>query len=185
MSPIGLGAKTFFMFLLKSFSNVVFGTGNDTLVQLPSGKFYYIDPTASESKKLVYSKASISIKQTSAKFNYEMLITNTPDSNTEEFEDFEASFLIDKMLLVNFTGNRITWKDLEDNLNCRGWEFIVDSSSNKVAIKLFEDTLVGCMFEREYKKVPSELEVQNFIESFSIQVKNFNLGVWKNVCKSF
>jgi hypothetical protein len=93
------------MFLLKSLGNIVFGKGDGTLVQLPNGSFYYLNPIENESRQLIYKECTASIKRTSMAFNYELVISQVLEEGEENFEeenvmkDSEASFLIDRCLL--------------------------------------------------------------------------------------
>jgi hypothetical protein len=138
------------MFLLKSLGNVIFGRGEGELVQLPSGKFYYHSSTAE--KQQVYAEASIAVKKTSTPFQYELVISSKMSEDDEDMEDAEASFLIDRCLVFKAEGHSLTWLDIEDDAGKAKWEFVVDSSSTAVSIDLFEETVVGCMFERFHQK---------------------------------
>jgi hypothetical protein len=156
------------MFLLKSLGNVIFGRGEGELVQLPLGKFYYHSITAE--KQLVYDEASIAVKKTSTPFQYELVISNKVAEDDEDMEDAEASFLIDRCLVFRAEGHCLTWADLEDDSGKAKWEFQVDSSSTSVSIDLFEETIVGCMFERFHQKsheAASTGELSKFIDELN------------------
>lgn len=152
----------------------MFGKGDGVLVQLPLGKFYYLDPNGKESKKLVYKECSISIRKTAVQFNYELCINQINDealeSDAEMLEDSEASFLIDQCLLFRINGKRMTWADLADEKNKCQWEFIV-SDANSVTMDLFEETIVSCMFERAHQKPhdsATDLEMTTFLNKLKL-----------------
>ncbi|KAJ2985359.1 hypothetical protein HDV02_000600, partial [Globomyces sp. JEL0801] len=142
------------MFLLKSIGNIVFGNNDGSLVQLPSGKLFYLDPNATQTRHQVFRDASMSIRKTDSPFNYELLVTRVFEEGEQELEaesenqeedllhDFEASFLIDQCLLFTVEGSKFIWADLEDETRTCGWEYVVDVSSNQTSIDLFFETMM-------------------------------------------
>ena len=95
------------MFLLKSLSSVIFGQNQNSLVQLPSGKFY----TASNT--VVFPKATATVMKTSKEFAYQLVVTAL---ESEDLDD-SKEFLIDKVLCFKLEGDAFIWTVPIDPLN--------------------------------------------------------------------
>ncbi|KAI8897366.1 VID27 cytoplasmic protein-domain-containing protein [Globomyces pollinis-pini] len=187
------------MFLLKSIGNIVFGNNDGSLVQLPSGKLFYLDPNATQTRHQVFRDASMSIRKTDSPFNYELLVTRVFEEGEQELEaesenqeedllhDFEASFLIDQCLLFTVEGSKFIWADLEDETRTCGWEYVVDVSSNQTSIDLFFETMMSCMYERAFKKSAQdalELSIKSFTNQVQLEAKEASIGVWQPKSKT-
>ncbi|KAJ3273273.1 hypothetical protein HDV01_004631 [Terramyces sp. JEL0728] len=168
--------------------SLVFGQGDGTVVSLPSGKLFYLDPTSNESKKLIYNDATIAVKSTGTPFNYELLITKSEDSDNHadddhELNDFEASFLIDAQLMLKRDRFRIIWADIEDESGVCGWEYNVDSTIPGSNVDLFEEAVHYSMMERQFKKPKDEItsnEYARYVQHYRERVAQTSIGAWKS-----
>ncbi|KAJ3278536.1 hypothetical protein HK104_002249 [Borealophlyctis nickersoniae] len=177
------------MFLLKSLGGLVFGKADADLVQLKNGQLFRLDASNPKGvRELVFKDAVATIRRTTTPFNYMLVITRVYEEGEEELganedpddllddERDERSFLIDEVLLFRRVGGRsgphsIAWADAEDASgsvgSVRGWEFAVDPSTNETTVRMFEETVYGCMFERKFGKSQdgsSDEEQTRFLE---------------------
>ncbi|KAJ3314655.1 hypothetical protein HDV04_005661 [Boothiomyces sp. JEL0838] len=175
------------MFLLKAVGNLVFGQAEGTEASLPSGKLFYLDPSSTESKKLIYTDANIVVKSTSTPFNFELLISKSEEANNyadedNELNDFEASFLIDAQLLFKRDHYKLVWADIEDESGICGWEFVVDSTIPGTNVDLFEEAVYYSMLRRQLSKDKDDItpnEYRNFVLAYKERVAQSSVGVWK------
>ncbi|KAK6097628.1 Vacuolar import and degradation protein 27 [Batrachochytrium dendrobatidis] len=94
------------MFLLKSLGNIVFGENESSLIELKSGQLFYLDPSSTKSSRLlIFRDASLSVRRTTTKFNYQLVVTRIYEEGEAELDaadqddlDDEHSFLLDSLL---------------------------------------------------------------------------------------
>ena len=180
------------MFLLKSLGNIVFGKTDGSLIEMPSGKLFYLDPSSpKESRKPVFRDSMLSVRKTSLSHNYQLVVTRISDEWEEEllneleddqFKDDEHSFLIDPVLLFRTVkDSSFIWADTADQTGTCGWEFVCQSS-NQVTIKLFEEVLFTCMFERSLgksKDAATDAELNAFVVEQQCRAAASSIGVWR------
>ncbi|KAJ3324713.1 hypothetical protein HDV06_005971 [Boothiomyces sp. JEL0866] len=151
-------------------------------------KLFYLDPSSPESKKLIYTDASIVVKSTSTPYNFELLISKSDDADNyvdeeNELNDFEASFLIDVQLLFKRDRFRLQWADIEDESGICGWEFLVDSTIPGSNVDLFEEAVHYSMMQRKLKKPKDDItrnDFESFVSSYAKTVSQSSVGVWKS-----
>jgi hypothetical protein len=162
------------MFLLKGLSSIVFGSdasGDErgSLLQLPEGELWYNNPMDYKaSRRLIYPRASMTLVRTSSPFNYQLLVTRILEDGEQELleeesveEETQRSFLVDAVLKLRVVGSEtdcaFVWFDLDHPSRICSWEFVAEKSkTNSTTLKLFEETLYQCMYERQYAKHRSE-----------------------------
>ncbi|KAJ1339584.1 hypothetical protein BSLG_005831 [Batrachochytrium salamandrivorans] len=106
------------MFLLKSLGNIVFGENESSLIELKSGQLFYLDPSSTKSSRLlIFRDASLSVRRTTTKFNYQLVVTRIYEEvklngccGSDDLDD-EHSFLLDSLL-------RFDWFQKERLLQC-------------------------------------------------------------------
>ncbi|KAJ3035231.1 hypothetical protein HDV00_004139 [Rhizophlyctis rosea] len=167
------------MFLLKAVSNIVFGKTDDNLIQLPSGQLFRLDPSNPKGgRELIFKDAAATIRRTTTPYNYILVITRVyeegedelnkdesddPDELLGDEDNDEKSFLIDEVLRFRRLGGRagpqsLMWAEASDVVEkstsgmIRGWEFAIDPSTAESTARLFEETIFGCMYERQFRK---------------------------------
>ncbi|KAH6566409.1 hypothetical protein BASA60_009488 [Batrachochytrium salamandrivorans] len=97
------------MFLLKSLGNIVFGESEGSLIELKAGQLFYLDPSSTKSSRmLMFRDATATVRRTTSKFNYQLVITRVYEEGEAELAadsqddsdnlDDEHSFLLDSVL---------------------------------------------------------------------------------------
>ncbi|KAJ3054891.1 hypothetical protein HK097_000467 [Rhizophlyctis rosea] len=194
------------MFLLKAVSNILFGKTDDNLIQLPSGQLFRLDPSNPKGgRELVFKDAAATIRRTTTPYNYTIVITRVyeegedeldrnesddPDDLLGDGDNDEKSFLIDEVLRFRRLGGRtgpqsLIWAEASDVVDksnkgfIRGWEFAVDPSTADSTSRLFEETIYGCMFERQHSVShadASDADFANYVEKVKAAAAGCPIG---------
>ena len=177
------------MNLIRTLGDLVFGKQDEVLVQIPSGQFYYLDPShPSMTKKLLYRTSSLSIKRTGTRYQYQLIASNRDED--DDVLDIETSFLVDSCLCFRLvTSNdrsspRLIWADINDDTGTCGYEFLTDADCPQVTLQLFEEALFSCMYERTHQLAHDQVSHQE-LASYMSELRDLgltsNVGIWKKV----
>ncbi|KAL2916295.1 Vacuolar import and degradation protein 27 [Polyrhizophydium stewartii] len=187
------------MFLLKSLGNIVFGSAEGNLIELPSGQLFYLDPSSTKaSRTLVFRDAKATVRRTGSKFNYQLVVTRVFEEgeaeleteladNEDELPDDEQVFLIGGVMLFHMQpaakGHKFVWADVSDETGTCGWEFVPDAAAvNAVTCKLFEEVVYSCMFEQSRMQAKSdvpEAEFTAYVDRVQRLAAESNIGSWR------
>ncbi|KAJ3412789.1 hypothetical protein HDV05_000256 [Chytridiales sp. JEL 0842] len=159
------------MFLLKTIGSIVWGKADNSLVQIPEGELYKINPPGSKvAKTLLFKDCSATVKRTNVPHNYQIVITRIFDEGEDE-DDLDAEtefmFLIDEVLRFKRTGGKMgtsgnqpwcfSWLDPLDDSKSTGYEFIPNSSNTtETTVATFEMVVYQSMYERRSGKDHTE-----------------------------
>ncbi|RXK41108.1 cytoplasmic protein [Tremella mesenterica] len=133
---------------------------NPDLVQLSAGQLYHLRPSPTRTERIcIYKDAVATIRRTDVKFQYQLVVAQAYEEGDEQDDtddaeiDDEKSFLVDVALQFRFgeiDGDwNCTWRDIdgEDQL----WEFVSSKSVPLATNKLFELTILNCVYERKHQ----------------------------------
>ncbi|GMK58006.1 hypothetical protein CspeluHIS016_0500380 [Cutaneotrichosporon spelunceum] len=150
------------MNVLKSLFGQMWGNpSNPELIQIDAGQLYLVRPDSIKgSRECIFTDCVATIRRAGVEFQYQLVVTRAyqegevpPDEDAES--DQERVFLIDEALGFRFgslDGDAIVaWRDMSGDEGDL-WEFIANKSVGKAQCKLFEITLLRCMYERKYSE---------------------------------
>ncbi|KAI8930382.1 VID27 cytoplasmic protein-domain-containing protein [Entophlyctis helioformis] len=194
------------MFLLRSLGNIVFGSADGNLIELPSGQLFFLDPSnPTATRSLVFRDARAAVRRTPSKHNYQLVVTRIfeegeAELDDEAVDDDEHTFLIDSVLLLRnkppapvsaiaalskpkMQLPSLIWADTTDDTGTCGWEFVPDAAAtNDVTVQLFEEIVFTCMFERAHLKSKAEAtdaDLQAFVARVQRAAAESSVGVWR------
>ncbi|TPX54931.1 hypothetical protein PhCBS80983_g05678 [Powellomyces hirtus] len=186
-------------FLFRNINNLMFGNkASESLVEIPTGQFYKIDPYDAKSvKEVVFRDASATIRRTTTAFQYQLVITRVyaegeDQGDDDDVLDDEYTFLLDPALRFQRVKSRagpfsLEWADPQDVTGARGWEFEIDPSVAELTQSLFEDTAYTCMYERKVGKShasSTDEELSAFVEQVKASATANPIGQKKDLLQT-
>jgi hypothetical protein len=164
------------MFLLKTIGNIVWGKADNSLVQIPEGEFYRINPPGSKvPRTLLFKDCSATVKRTNVPHNYQIVISRVFEEGEEDVEEedldeeTEYMFLIDEVLRFKRTGGKqgsskdakndpwcFSWLNPLDDKVSAGFEFIAAKTTTETTVSTFEMVVYQSMYERRSGKDHTE-----------------------------
>ncbi|WOO85774.1 Vacuolar import and degradation protein 27 [Vanrija pseudolonga] len=151
------------MFVLKSLFGQMWGnTANPELIQIPAGQLYLVRPDSIKgSRECIFKDAVATIRRTGVEFQYQLVVTRAYEEGEEQLleedaeTDDERVFLIDQALNFRFGSvdgeSTFSWRDLSGDEGDL-WEFVCNKAVGAPTSKLFELTLLRCIYERKYHR---------------------------------
>ncbi|KAL7422730.1 Vacuolar import and degradation protein 27 [Cryptotrichosporon argae] len=168
------------MFVLKSLFGQMWGNpANPELIQIPAGQLYLVRPDSIKgSRECIFKDAVATIRRTGVEFQYQLVVTRAYEEGEDQLleedaeTDDERAFLIDQALAFRFgqlDGDAtFAWRDLSGDEGDL-WEFVCSKTVSKATSKVFEVTVLHCIYERKYQRshdlaLDDDLEALRYIE---------------------
>ncbi|TXT07058.1 uncharacterized protein COLE_06389 [Cutaneotrichosporon oleaginosum] len=135
---------------------------NPELIQIPAGQLYLVRPDSIKgSRECIFKDCVATIRRTGVEFQYQLVVTRAYEEGEEQLleedaeSDDERVFLIDQALGFRFGSldgdATFAWRDLSGDEGDL-WEFIANKTVGNATCKMFEVTLLQCIYERKYSE---------------------------------